>query len=68
MSSIILLAGSSQRMQGQVEDKILTPINGLPALVYSLKVFARSSVIDSYLIVYREEAQKKVIEAVITAH
>ena len=66
--AILLAAGSSQRMQSQVEDKILTPINGLPALVYSLKAFARSSVIDSYLIVYREEAQKKAIEAVITAH
>ena len=55
-------------MQGQVEDKILAPINGQPALVYSLKAFDRSCVIDSYLIVYRDEIQKKAIEAIIAAH
>ena len=56
--AILLAAGSGQRMQGQVEDKILAPINGQPALVYSLKAFDRSCVIDSYLIVYRDEIQK----------
>ena len=66
--AILLAAGSGQRMQGQVEDKILAPINGQPALVYSLKAFARSCVIDSYLIVYRDEAQKKAIEAVIATY
>ena len=55
-------------MQGQVEDKILASINDQPALVYSLKAFARSRVIDSYLIVYRDETQKKAIEAIIAAH
>jgi 2-C-methyl-D-erythritol 4-phosphate cytidylyltransferase len=66
--AILLAAGSGQRMQGQAEDKILASINGQPALVYSLKAFARSSVIDSYLIVYRDEAQKKAIEAIIAAY
>ncbi len=55
-------------MQGQVEDKILAPINGQPALVYSLKAFDRSCVINSFLIVYRDEIQKKAIEAIIAAH
>ena len=55
-------------MQGRVEDKILAPINGQPALVYSLKAFDRSCVINSYLIVYRDEIQKKAIEAIIAAH
>ena len=66
--AILLAAGSGQRMQGQVEDKILAPINGQPALVYSLKAFDRSCVINSYLIVYRDEIQKKTIEAIIAAH
>ena len=66
--AILLAAGSGQRMQGQVEDKILAPINGQPALVYSLKAFVRSCVIDSYLIVYRDELQKKAIEAIIATH
>ena len=55
-------------MEGRVEDKILAPINGQPALVYSLKAFDRSCVINSYLIVYRDEIQKKAIEAIIAAH
>ena len=66
--AILLAAGSGQRMQGQVEDKILASINGQPALVYSLKAFDRSCVINSYLIVYRDEIQKKAIEAIIAAH
>ena len=66
--AILLAAGSGQRMQGQVEDKILAPINGQPALVYSLKAFDRSCVINSYLIVYRDEIQKKAIEAIIAAN
>ena len=66
--AILLAAGSGQRMQGQVEDKILAPINGQPALVYSLKAFDRSCVINSFLIVYRDEIQKKAIEAIIAAH
>ena len=55
-------------MEGQVEDKILASINGQPALVYSLKAFDRSCVINSFLIVYRDEIQKKAIEAIIAAH
>ena len=66
--AILLAAGSGQRMEGRVEDKILAPINGQPALVYSLKAFDRSCVINSYLIVYRDEIQKKAIEAIIAAH
>ena len=66
--AILLAAGSAQRMEGRVEDKILAPINGQPALVYSLKAFDRSCVINSYLIVYRDEVQKKAIEAIIAAH
>jgi 2-C-methyl-D-erythritol 4-phosphate cytidylyltransferase len=66
--AILLAAGSGQRMQGQVEDKILALINGQPALVYSLNAFARSCVIDRTLIVYRDEAQRAAIEAIIAAH
>ena len=66
--AILLAAGSGQRMEGQVEDKILASINGQPALVYSLKAFDRSCVINSFLIVYRDEIQKKAIEAIIAAH
>ena len=66
--AILLAAGSGQRMQGQVEDKILALINGQPALVYSLNAFARSCVIDRTLIVYRDEAQKAAIKAIIAAH
>ena len=66
--AILLAAGSGQRMEGQVEDKILALINGQPALIYSLKAFLLSCVIDSYLIVYRDEGQKEAIEAIIASH
>jgi 2-C-methyl-D-erythritol 4-phosphate cytidylyltransferase len=68
ISLILLAAGSGQRMQGHVEDKVLAPIHGQPAIVYSLKAFADSCVIDQYVIVYRDEAQKTAIEAIIATH
>lgn len=62
---ILLAAGSGSRMHGSVEDKILEPIHGKPAIVYSLQAFAESCVVDQYIIVYRDEAQKAEIASVI---
>lgn len=63
---ILLAAGNSRRMAGEVPDKILAPLNGLPALCYSLRAFQLSSVIDRYTIVYRDDAQKvALLEAVL---
>lgn len=67
-TAILLAAGSGNRMQGEVADKVLAPINGKPAIVYSLQAFAESCVIDQYIIVYRDEEQKATIESIIHEH
>lgn len=64
-TAILLAAGSGSRMQGEVTDKVLAPIHDKPAIVYSLQAFAESSVVDQYIIVYRDEAQKAAIESII---
>lgn len=51
-SMIVLAAGSSSRM-GQ--DKIMLDINGIPAIVHTLKVFEPMPEIDEVIIVTREE-------------
>lgn len=67
MTNLILLAaGSGHRMAGEVADKILVPLHGLPALCYSLRAFQEAALIDTYTIVYRDDAQKKaLLEAVL---
>jgi len=66
ISLILLAAGSGRRMAGEVDDKILAPLNGLPALCYSLRAFQASALIDTYTIVYRDDAQKTaLLEAVL---
>ena len=57
--ALLLAAGSGARMQGSVADKILAPIRGIPAFIYSLRTFAGCDLIDSICIVYRDEAQQK---------
>jgi 2-C-methyl-D-erythritol 4-phosphate cytidylyltransferase len=58
VTAILLAAGSGNRMQGQVADKVLTDLNGQPALCYSLRAYIDSGVIDAYTLVYRDEPQK----------
>jgi 2-C-methyl-D-erythritol 4-phosphate cytidylyltransferase len=57
-SAILLAAGSGSRMQGQVADKILVQLNGLPVFAYSIRAFVESGIVDHFTIVYRDEAQK----------
>lgn len=64
-TAILLAAGSGRRMQGEVADKVLAPIHGKPAIVYSLQAFVDSCAIDQYVIVYRDETQKAEIESII---
>ncbi|WPJ96401.1 IspD/TarI family cytidylyltransferase [Coraliomargarita algicola] len=65
VTAILLAAGSGHRMQGQVEDKILTRLNGKPAFYYSLQAFMQAGVVDEYLVVYRDEAQKAQLTEII---
>ena len=54
---ILLAAGSSQRMQGAVEDKILASLGGRPLFLHSASAFMESGVADFYVIVYRDQKQ-----------
>ena len=54
---ILLAAGSGQRMQGSVQDKILAPLGGRPLFLHSASAFMESGVADFYVIVYRDQKQ-----------
>ena len=40
-AAILLAAGSGQRMNGSVEDKILAPLGGHPLFLHSAPAFAQ---------------------------
>jgi 2-C-methyl-D-erythritol 4-phosphate cytidylyltransferase len=54
---ILLAAGSGNRMQGSVQDKLLTPLGGRPVFAHSVAAFQLSGVADYYMIVYRDAPQ-----------
>ena len=64
--AILLAAGSGNRMQGAVTDKVLTKVVGKAVLQYSLEAFAESSVIDHTCIVCRDDPQKREIESILS--
>lgn len=55
--AILLCGGSSNRMQGITEDKVLTKILGKTSAEHSLRAFEASGVVDSYVVVFRKGAQ-----------
>ena len=56
-AAILLAAGSGQRMQSAVADKILAPLGGRPLFLHSASAFVESGVADFYVIVYRDQKQ-----------
>lgn len=64
-TAILLAAGKSSRMQGSVDDKVLTLINSKPVIYYSIKAFEQSHVVDQIIIVYRNKTQLKKINSII---
>lgn len=56
-AAILLAAGSSRRMDGTVEDKILAPLGGKPVFAHSTATFVRSGVVDFFVVTYRDQAQ-----------
>ncbi|MFA6289860.1 MAG: 2-C-methyl-D-erythritol 4-phosphate cytidylyltransferase [Opitutaceae bacterium] len=56
-AAILLAAGSGQRMQGSVADKILAPLGGRPLFLHSASAFVESGVADFFVIVYRDQKQ-----------
>lgn len=64
-TAILLAGGSGNRMQGSVEDKILTPLAGEPVISHSIKAFVSSESIQRLVIVCRDSSQQKLIEKLI---
>jgi 2-C-methyl-D-erythritol 4-phosphate cytidylyltransferase len=56
-AAILLAAGSSRRMGGDVPDKILAPLGGKPVFAHSAAAFYRSGVVDTFIVTYRDQAQ-----------
>lgn len=64
MSNIAILLGGGEgtRMEGYVEDKILAILQGKPVFAYSIEAFIESKVVDTLMIVYKNDHQKMIIE------
>lgn len=56
-AAILLAAGSGQRMQGVVDDKILAPLGEKPIFAHSAAAFIESGVADFYAVVCRDQRQ-----------
>jgi len=56
-AAILLAAGSGQRMQGAVDDKILTLLGDKPIFAHCAAAFIESGVADFYVIVCRDQRQ-----------
>ena len=50
-------------MNGAVEDKILAPLAGVPALLHSVRAFAKSGVAQTLVFVCKDETQREKIRA-----
>lgn len=57
-AAVIVAAGSSARMGGT--DKILAELGGLPVLSRTLRVFDDHDMIDTIIVVAREEQMPKI--------
>lgn len=66
-NALLLAGGSGTRMQGSVDDKVLLEIGGQTVFDYSLNAFASSDQIHRIAVVYRDEAQRDVLEQRIRA-
>lgn len=60
--AILLCAGSGNRMQGKVDDKILADLDGRPVFDHSVTAFESSNATSSYIIVYRDGGQRRELE------
>jgi 2-C-methyl-D-erythritol 4-phosphate cytidylyltransferase len=57
-AAILLAGGSSRRMQGYTDDKILLPLAGKPVFQHSLDTFLLSGVVSIIVIIHRDEKHK----------
>lgn len=65
--AILLAGGSGNRMGQSVEDKILFEVAGRPVFAHVLEAFAKSASHDAFVIVYRDDVQRKALKAIASA-
>jgi 2-C-methyl-D-erythritol 4-phosphate cytidylyltransferase len=64
-AAILLAAGKGTRMAGTVEDKVLQKLGRRSVFDLSLRAFAAAEIVDSFVIVYRDQVQRGKIEALV---
>ncbi|MGA1204911.1 MAG: 2-C-methyl-D-erythritol 2,4-cyclodiphosphate synthase [Opitutales bacterium] len=63
--AILLAGGSGSRMSGSVEDKVLVEIGNAPVFAHVLRAFKASQTQDMLVVVARNNAQRKELEAIV---
>ena len=63
VGAILLAAGSGNRMQGEVNDKLLHPIGNSCAFKLSHEAFLKTDSIDCLAIVYKNDSQLSKLKA-----
>lgn len=63
-AAILLAAGRGSRMRGAVDDKVLVPLAGQPVFAWSLAAFVEAAIADVFVVVYRDEAQRRNLAAI----
>lgn len=65
---ILLAAGSAQRMQSVVDDKITALLAGQPVFLHSLHTFHATGLLSRAVITYRHEEQKARMQSMLIGH
>ena len=63
--AILLAGGSSRRMGGQTDDKVLLTLGDQPLFLYSLNTFLKSNLCQEIVIVHRDEEQKEQLQSLL---
>jgi len=66
-AAVLLAAGRGRRMRGAVDDKVLAPLAGRPVFTWSLAAFVAAEIVDAFVVVYRDAAQRRALTAVFRA-
>lgn len=67
-AAILLGAGKSTRMGELIDDKILLSILDKPVFAYSIEAFVKSKIVDTLVIIYKNIAQKNIIQQWLIDH
>ena len=59
---LLLAAGSGKRMDGEVQDKLLHPIECTNAFRLSCQAFLNCQAIQDFVVVFRDDRQRQILE------